>query len=284
MISKQGWQALLASFMIVIVALTLIPSTFAQTYSAQENIKQETYDLSLFWSKTFGSKEWARYTLWDEALTHCYISFKINAGAALSIPANLKVTYPEIVGRGQSFNVKTELNIPNNKEVTISTEFLMKIDLDLPLPTYISGIGLTDDINNIYGGSYDFTFALNSNTVQRVLKTISLGTDDNSLQSFLPSISINDYITVEDLQMNSQTLGQIILGSFKVSFLQLILDAAKTLTSVAPPISAIISALDWLVTHVIKVDTGLLIQPIISAEINSPIYSDKLSLNRYTLN
>jgi hypothetical protein len=270
--------------MIVIVALTLIPSTFAQTYSAQENIKQETYDLSLFWSKTFGSKEWARYTLWDEALTHCYISFKINAGAALSIPANLKVTYPEIVGRGQSFNVKTELNIPNNKEVTISTEFLMKIDLDLPLPTYISGIGLTDDINNIYGGSYDFTFALNSNTVQRVLKTISLGTDDNSLQSFLPSISINDYITVEDLQMNSQTLGQIILGSFKVSFLQLILDAAKTLTSVAPPISAIISALDWLVTHVIKVDTGLLIQPIISAEINSPIYSDKLSLNRYTLN
>jgi hypothetical protein len=272
--------------MIVMAVLTLVPSTFAQTFSTQENIKQETYDLSLLWSKTVGSKEWTKCTLWDEALTHCYISFKFNAGASLSIPASLKVTYPEIVERGQQFNINTELTIPSNKEVVISTEFYIKIDLDLPgLTTYIPGIGFTDNIDNIYGGSYDFTFALNSNTVQRVLKTISLGTDDNSLQSFLPSLSINDYITIEDLQMNSQTLGQIILGSFKVSFLQLILDAAKTLTSVAPPISAVISALDWLVTNVIKVDTGLLIQPVISAEINSPISSDnKLSLNRYTLN
>lgn len=286
LIGKQTTQALLASLLIIIVIVTIIPTTFAQTYTTKEDIEDQTYDISLLWSKSFGSKEWTTYTLWDQLSTHCFVSFKFNAGTSLSIPASLKLSYPNIVTPGQQFNVNTELTLPSNKKVTISTDFFIKIDLDLPgITTYIPGIGLTDKISNIYGASYEFEFALNSDNVQRILKTISLGTEENDLQEFLPSISVNDYITIENLQLNAQTLGQLMSSSFKVSFLQIILNAAKTLTSVTPPISAIISALDWLVTNVIKVDTGLLLQPTISAEIIAPIYADnKLSLNRNSLN
>jgi hypothetical protein len=111
-----------------------------------------------------------------------------------------------------------------------------------------------------------------------LLNKIWLG-DENSLESFSNALGLDSCVQIQDVNINSQTLGPLAYGSFKINFFKAILTAAKTLSNVAPPIAVVINALDWLFTNVIKVDTGLVITPTLSAEIVTPISpSSDLSL------
>ena len=256
-----------------VILPTIISYANAENYHTSSSNIEKSYDISLNWSQLLGSKDWTSFKLWDDGLlTHCYLSFKFNAGLDLSIPANLRIKYPEMIEPGQQFNLETALSLSNNKQVTFSTEFFVKLDLDLPAPLWIPGFGLTDNVKNVFGGSWDFTFNLNTNTIDRILNTISLGNDD-IIQSFASYLGVNDFVIIENMNINSQTLGPLAFGTIKINFLKAILAAAKALTSLAPPFSAIVEALDWLLTNVIKVGTGLKITPSLNAEIISPISS-----------
>jgi hypothetical protein len=73
-------------------------------------------------------------------------------------------------------------------------------------------------------------------------------------------------------------------GSIKIDLLKVILTIAKTISNVLPPISLIINALDWLITNVIKIGSGLIITPSLNGDISSPISSDyQLSIDRQSL-
>lgn len=220
-----------------------------------------------------GSKQWSRFKLWDKFLTHCYLSFKANAGLDVSVPANLRLRYPRILAPSQKFNLDAALNLADNKQVTFSFEFYIKIDLDLLTPLWIPGLGLTDDFNQIYGGSWDFTFDINSNTVEHALNTISFG-EDVSTQTITNYFGVNEFVSIRNLELNPSGLGRLAFAEIKISFLEAILAAAKAvITSLAPPLRALVDALDWLLTNIIKVDTGVTIYPSLNAEIVTPISS-----------
>ena len=258
---------------IMIIISSYVPLINATQYQTQQNQINQVYDISLNWEQLLGSKQWTRVELWDEFATHCFLTFKANAGLDVSIPANLQLSYPSVLEPGQQFNLETELNLAENKEITFSFEFFIGIDLDLPLPTLIPGIGFTDDFNEVYGGAWEFTFDLNSNTVQRVLNTISLG-ENEVIQTVSNYFGVNEFISIRNIDLNTHNLGRLAFAEIKISFLEAILAAAKAITSLAPPLTALIEALDWLLTNVIKVDTGLTLSPSLNAEIVSPISSD----------
>ncbi|MCW4047248.1 MAG: hypothetical protein NWE99_06765 [Candidatus Bathyarchaeota archaeon] len=175
------------------------------------------------------------------------------------------------------------MSLSNYKEVTFSTEFFVKLDLDLPAPLWIPGFGLTDNLKNVFGGSWNFKFNLNTQTIDKILNTIFLGNDD-IIQSFANYLGVNDFVTIENMNINSQTLGRLAFGTIKINFLKAILASAKTLTNLTPPFSDIVKALDWLLTNVIKIDTGLRLTPSLNAEIISPVSSgSELILNTNNL-
>jgi len=279
--TTRGLRILLnnkAKHILVIACLTVILPTLvihanAENYHTSSYNIEKFYDVSLKWPQLLGSKEWTTFKLWDDGFsTHCYVSFKFNTGLNLYIPANLRIRYPEVIEPGQQFNVETSLSLSNNKEVTFSTEFFVKLDLDIPVPLWIPGFGLTDKVKNVFGGSWNFKFDLNTQTIDMVLNTIYLGNDD-VIQSFANYLGVKDFVTIENMNINSQTLGQLAFVTIRINFLKAVLVAAKTLTSLSPPFSAMVEALDWLLTNVITVGTGLKITPSLNAEIISPISS-----------
>lgn len=285
-LSSEGKPADKAKWLLSFVLIALVLSTSlcqvnAEQYHLPTSRKESVYDISLNWTEFIGSRDYVRYELWDDGFwSHCYISFKFNAGVSLSIPANLRLNYPEIVEPGSLLDVETELNIAGQKEFAFTSEFFVKIDLDLPgVGMYVPGLGFVDDIKNEYGGAWEFKFDLNSENIESVLNKVWLA-DDTVGDWFLNRLEISNFVTIQDIDVNSQTLGQLAFGSIKINLLKAILMAAKTLTSISPPISAIISGLDWLLTNVIKVESGVIIKPSLNAAIISTVSSnDKVTLN-----
>lgn len=113
---------------------------------------------------------------------------------------------------------------------------------------------------------------LNTESVNEVMNKVFMG-KDNDIRSFSSYLGIGDFVTIEQININTQNLGKLSSATIKVSFLKAILAAAKTLTSLTPPFSLMVDTLKWLLDNVIKVDTGLKITPSLSAEVISGISS-----------
>lgn len=272
---------LLISFLL----LTIFPIVNCGEYHIESTTVTDKYDISLNWEDNFGTKDWQTFKLWDDGIsTHCYISFKFNTGAALNIPASLQVKHPTVTEPGKQFNIETALNFYGTKQLALTSEFYVRFDLDLPgITTYIPGLGFVDDIDNTYGGTWDYKFNLNSQTIDGLLSKISLG-DGNILQNYFGNLNLDNIITVENLDVNSQTLGTLASGTIKIDLLRAIFTIAKEISSVQPAISVVVNALDWLLTNVIKTSSGIILTPKISAQLSSNFFSSSdINLNTQNL-
>jgi hypothetical protein len=157
----------------------------------------------------------------------------------------------------------------------------MRIDLDLPgVTTYIPGIGFVDDIQDTYGGEWEFTFDLNNQFVDQMLNKIWLG-NSNTLESFIVDKKLNEIVTIDYLTLNPQSLGQLIEGKIRVDILEAILTVGKELVLIEP-FHSIIIGLDWVLDNVIETDTGFEIRPSVTTEIISPINGGDLITTDYS--
>ncbi len=270
---KRRYLVVAICLMVLVVAA--FPQSNGADYRTPNHMIENRYDVSLNWSHLVGSKEWTTFTLWDDGVfSHFNVSFKFNSKLAVKIPASLQTKYAQIVEPGERFDLEAVLSLSGNREVTLSTEFFIKLDLDLPLPVWIPSLGFTDKVNNVFGGSWDFKLNLNTENVNEVMNKIFMGKDNENLQSFSSYMGFGDLVTIEKMSVNTQTLGKLTSATIRVSFLKAILAAAKTLTSLTPPFSLMVDTLKWLLDNVIKVDTGLEITPSLNAEVISGISSD----------
>ena len=254
----------------------------AEIIPTEKEMINEVFDISLGFEKGFGTGHWKTYQLWDDGIsTHCNIAFKTNARIMLDIPASLSLKHPKIVEPGEQFYMDASLSLPDNRQLKFFFEFYIKIDLDLPgITTYIPGLGFVDDIKDIYGGEWEFTFDLNNQFVDQLLNKIWLGNTDK-LQSFIVNEKLSEIVTIDYLTLNPQTLGTLMEGKIRVDILEAILTIGKELVLIEP-FHSIIVGLDWVLDNVIETNTGFEIRPTVTTEIVTPINSGSLITTDYS--
>ena len=264
---------------ILIVALLTIVSAHPRQvqamtkYHTEKSLKHEEVDVTLNWDVSLLRGGWREFCLWDNWLTHCYISFKYGLDASLEIPATLYLSYPDIVEPGDSFQASASLSLFGTRILTISPEFLLKIQLMLPVPVYIPNVGWIRNFQNTFGGKWTFSFNINSRQLGDFIDQIFLG-DPENLETYSNALELPSFIHIQSISYNPNTLGELVSGKIRVDFLEGILDAAETLSITNPASLIAIRVLRWLVQDVFHTSTGLLITPKLSACIDSPITAD----------
>lgn len=268
-----AFSVILFSGFLTRLSFEIDSSATSLEYHSEQNSITEIVDTTFHWGKTLLQGSWNSFRLWDDGwTTHCYISFKYGVDVSMDVPATLKLTYPNRLEPGETFTAKTTLEISGTRIIKIEPEIYLAIDLDLPLPIYIPNVGWREEINAIYGGDWTITFNLNQKTVKQVMDRIWIG-DFDSGKYYAESLELGNYVVVKDLFINSATLGELASAEIRLDFLKAIFEIAEDLSLVVPPVSALIHILDWLVTEVLGLSTGLIISPKISAFVESPVFT-----------
>lgn len=253
-------------------------ATPLESHSEQTSIT-EIVDTTFHWEKTLLQGSWNRFRLWDDGwTTHCYISFSYAVDVSMDVPATLKLTYPNRLEPGETFKAKATLEMSGTRIIRIEPEIYFAIDLDFPLPIYIPNVGWREEIKAVYGGDWAITFNLNHRNLKQAMDKIWIG-DFDSLNSYGDWLELDNYAIVQDLSINSATLGELASAEIRLDFVRAIFDIAEGLSVVAPPTSVLIKVLDWLVTEVLGLSTGLVISPKVSAFVESPVFSNSKDAN-----
>ncbi|MDH5449878.1 MAG: hypothetical protein OEY10_05655 [Nitrosopumilus sp.] len=265
----------LSFFLVFLLILVFAyPNVQAFTrYHAEKRLNHEEIDISLNWDISLLKGEWREFCLWDKwPVTQCYIAFKYGLDVSFQVPAKLDVTYPNIVEPGDNFEVTTSLNLLGTRLLTINPEFLLKIHLMLPSPIYIPTVGFSRDFHNTFGSKWTLSFDINSQVLRKFIDKIFVG-DANTLKSYIND-NLFDFVSIQDISYNSNTLGELISGTIKIDLLNAILNTAEKLSITNPAIKAALAVLKWLVQDVFNTSSGLLITPRLSTRIEAPINID----------
>jgi hypothetical protein len=107
-----------------------------------------------------------------------------------------------------------------------------------------------------------------------MLEKVWLGdfTDGQMLSIAKDALPLERYVTLQRLDIGSVGLGTLVLGEIKIDLLKAVRDALLLCLSVPPSLLGLIDKLSWFLS-LLKVSSGLLITPKISAYASCPIQS-----------
>lgn len=265
----------------MILALLIGASTLAsahgqntQQYHSDIFSKTETRDMTFRWSASLpGGGNWHKFKLWDDGLTtHFYLYFYYSVEASMDIPATLRFTYPNIIEPGEYSTMNVELQTQGSRVIKIRPLIYLGIDLDLPIPIYIPNVGVTEDIKAVYGGDWTINFDLSSRALDQLLNKVWIG-DFNTQQLFSRSMTLNKYMTIERLNINSNTLGELVTAKIRIDLLKAFLEILTLIVSggTSAFVRALVQILDWMLSKVFRISTGLIITPSILANAQIPV-------------
>lgn len=259
----------LSAVLVVLVSL-IFPPCFGVPYNEyhstpQLNIRSE--DVTFHWEKSLLRGNWNKVCLWDWGLLgHCYISFSYSLDTSLDVPASLSMKYPNFLEPGQSFLIETKLETTGDRIVTMRPAIYFGIDLGIPL---------VKSFQATYGGQWNMTFNIKTKDFQQMLDKVWVGDFTNGqLFSVLNSVAnLNSYVQLQKVDINSASLGTLVLGEIRVDLFRAILNVLKQIF-VPPPLDRLVDLLDWLTSKFFKFSTGLIITPTISAYATCPIQTN----------
>jgi len=263
------------SFVFVLLVASVFPLGLSVSYNEHHSslkLITKTQDVTFHWEKSLAHGDWDRICLWDLGWGgHCYISFHYSFDTSMDVPATLSATYPSLLEPNQTFLIETKLETTGDRIIKIRPAIFFGIDISIPLHSFEA----------TYGGQWTMIFNLNTKNIQQTLDKVWVGdfTGGQLLSIAKDALNLNSYVTLQRLDIGNVGLGTLVLGEIKIDLLRAVLYALLHLLSVPPPLLKLVEKLDWIVSQFLKVSTGLLITPKISAYASCPIQSSSQSAN-----
>jgi len=243
-----------------------LSASFNEYHSSPQPATKTQY-ITFHWEESLAHGDWNRYCLWDlgSVLGHCYLSFHYSFDTSLDVPATLSATYPSFLEPNQSVLIETKLETTGDRVIEIRPSIYLGIDFSAPW--------LFKSFKATYGGQWTMTFNLNTKSIKQMLNKVWIGdfTGGQLLSIATDAMNLNSYVTLQRLDINDASLGTLVLGEIKVDLLRAVLHALLNLLSIPPALQKFVDLLDWLVSNVFKVSTGLIVTPTISAFVSCPI-------------